>query len=268
MYNDPGRRGARWPSPIADANAKSDGPDAQASAAVGRPRHCSLMGMRIVSGGVPISLGFAAACTAVLLYSATATEDSALGIPQTRFAAVSGTYWLKFPVEALLRTLLFPLAHEDLTHLTNNLSLWLLLAPGLERRWGSLRFAVIMLLTTAAVAGAHAVVACETCGLIGASGLVFACISMSAGGDAPRRRTDTQQREVPAAFVLVVLLYSAREVSGWLSDDSGKVSRISHILGGAIGAVVAMSSWRWLAPQRMLLEQAARDDPATRRRLD
>ena len=87
-----------------------------------------------------------------------------------------------------------------------------------------------MIVSTAFVTGLlHALFFGNT-GLLGASGIVFACIMMASF-------TAFREGEIPLTFVLVLLLYLGSEVyAGITVSDS--ISNMTHIIGGLCGSVI------------------------------
>ena len=70
-------------------------------------------------------------------------------------------------------------------------------------------------------------------GLLGASGIVFACIMMASF-------TAFRQGEIPLTFVLVLVLYLGTEIYNGLAV-SDNISNLTHIIGGLCGSVIGYS---------------------------
>ena len=123
--------------------------------------------------------------------------------------------------------------HQDWTHLVANFSLILLIGPILEEKYhtGPL---LIMMLVTALVTGVINVVFLDSW-LMGASGVVFMMILLSSF-------TNIASGEIPLTFVLVVVVYLAREVVGAFSEDS--VAQFAHIAGGVCGSLFGFAVQR------------------------
>ena len=116
--------------------------------------------------------------------------------------------------------------HHDWTHLVANFSLILLIGPILEEKYHSGPL-LMMMLVTALVTGVINVVFLDSW-LMGASGVVFMMILLSSF-------TNIASGEIPLTFILVVVVYLAREVIGAFSEDS--VAQFAHIAGGVCGSL-------------------------------
>ena len=73
-------------------------------------------------------------------------------------------------------------------------------------------------------------------GLLGASGVAFMLIVLSS-------LTSYNRREIPLTFVLVVLLFVGGEVAMAVTQRD-QVSQFAHIIGGACGAMLGLTSKR------------------------
>ena len=116
--------------------------------------------------------------------------------------------------------------HGGWEHLVANFALILLIGPILEEKYGSGPL-LAMMLVTAVITGVINVVFLDSW-LMGASGIVFMMILLSSF-------TNIASGEIPLTFVLVVVVYLAREVVGALSEDS--VAQFAHIAGGVCGSL-------------------------------
>ena len=116
--------------------------------------------------------------------------------------------------------------HQGWTHLVANFSLILLIGPILEEKYHSGPL-LLMMLVTALVTGVINVVFLDSW-LMGASGVVFMMILLSSF-------TNIASGEIPLTFILVVVVYLAREVIGAFSEDS--VAQFAHIAGGVCGSL-------------------------------
>ena len=115
--------------------------------------------------------------------------------------------------------------HESWAHLLGNFVFVLLIGPMLEEKYRS--GAVLAMLLVTALVTAVANLLLFHSGLMGASGIVFMLILLSSF-------TNIRAGEIPLTFVLVVLLFLAREVIEALGRDN--VSQFAHIMGGLCGA--------------------------------
>jgi membrane associated rhomboid family serine protease len=127
----------------------------------------------------------------------------------------------------ILRLFTHVIGHANWTHLMSNFSFILLVGPILEEKYGSLR-TLAMMAVTALVTGLLASLVFRT-GLQGASGVVFMFILLGSF-------TNSRQGEIPLTFVLVVVLFLAREVINAVAVRDN-VAQFAHIAGGVIGAI-------------------------------
>ncbi len=156
---------------------------------------------------------------------------------------VSRTYFTVLPTFAVTSPLSYfrlvshVVGHQDWTHLVANFSLILLIGPILEEKYGSGPL-VLMMLVTALATGILNVALLDT-GLMGASGIVFMMILLSSF-------TNIAAGEIPLTFILVVVVYLAREVASAFSADT--VSQFAHIAGGVCGSLFGFLFQRRAAP--------------------
>ncbi len=118
------------------------------------------------------------------------------------------------------------LGHRNWAHLTANFSVILLVGPILEEKYGSMNL-IKMMLITALVTGLMNSALFST-GLLGASGLAFLMILLASF-------TNNKEGEIPLTFVLVLILFLAKEVVQAFSSDD--ISQFAHIVGGLIGSL-------------------------------
>ena len=101
----------------------------------------------------------------------------------------------------------------------------MLLGPFVEKRYGSGR-TVIVILVTAIVTGLVHFIFVPNTALLGASGVAFAFIILSS-------LAEFKRHEIPVTFLLVAALYLGQQIVGLFQQDS--VSQLTHILGGVVG---------------------------------
>lgn len=116
--------------------------------------------------------------------------------------------------------------HRNWLHLMSNFSFILLIGPVLEEkhRSGAL---LAMLMVTALVTGILNIIFFST-GLMGASGIVFMLILLSSF-------TNIRSGEIPLTFVLIVVLFLAKEFINAFAEDN--ISQFAHIIGGICGSL-------------------------------
>lgn len=168
----------------------------------------------------PAVLSYALICVAVLV-----ADLLTNGQVSRVYFAVPPTFDGQSPV-SYFRLISHAAGHQDWTHLVANFSLILLIGPILEEKYHSGPL-LGMMLVTALVTGVINVLFLDT-GLMGASGVVFMMILLSSF-------TNIAGGEIPLTFILVVVVYLAREVVGAFAEDS--ISQFAHIAGGVCGSL-------------------------------
>lgn len=132
-----------------------------------------------------------------------------------------------------LRLFTHMLGHQNLSHYTSNMMMFLLIGPILEEKYGSRKLIEIILLV-AGVTGIFHVLLFPNTGLLGASGIVFAFIILVSV-------TGTRnENEIPLTMVIVAIIYIGQELyNGIIVSDN--ISQLTHIIGGLIGALYGMT---------------------------
>ena len=125
-----------------------------------------------------------------------------------------------------LRLFTHVIGHQNWLHLMSNFSFILLIGPVLEEKYRSGPL-LLMVLVTALVTGIMNILFFST-GLMGASGIVFMLILLSSF-------TNIRSGEIPLTFVLIVVLFLAKEFINALAEDD--VSQFAHIIGGICGGL-------------------------------
>ena len=174
-----------------------------------------------ITYNAPVTLTLALASTAVLI------GDQITGGQLTaHFFSVGGTMNVRNPVD-YLRLFTYILGHASWSHLLSNFAFILLLGPILEEKYGSGRL-LLMILVTALTTGLLNVLLLKT-GLLGASGVVFMMILLVS-------ITNLRKGQIPLTFILIVVLYLAREIIAAFQTDDG-ISQLAHIAGGLCGSL-------------------------------
>jgi membrane associated rhomboid family serine protease len=125
-----------------------------------------------------------------------------------------------------LRLFSYVLGHRNWQHLMSNFAFVLLIGPVLEEKYRSGPI-LLMLVVTALITGLLNVLLFTT-GLMGASGIVFMLILLSSF-------TNIRSGDIPLTFILVVVLFLAKEIINAFSGDN--ISQFAHILGGFLGSL-------------------------------
>jgi len=129
------------------------------------------------------------------------------------------------------RLLLHVLGHASFAHFSGNITLLLVLGPGLEERYGS-RVILFAVLVTAFISGLAQWLLFPGVALLGASGIVFMMILMSSLGG-------SRGGGVPLTLILVFLIYVGGEVVKGISAQDN-VSQLTHVIGGVCGTVLGV----------------------------
>jgi membrane associated rhomboid family serine protease len=167
----------------------------------------------------PVTLTYALVAATVLIVA----QLGATGV--MRFFSIGPELDFSNPLE-WLRLVTHIGGHAGWSHLMANFAFILLLGPILEEKYGSGNI-LFMMIVTALVTGLLNVIFLPT-GLLGASGIVFMMILLVSF-------TNIRAGEIPLTFILVVLLFLAREVVTAVQEDS--ISQFAHIVGGVCGSL-------------------------------
>lgn len=113
--------------------------------------------------------------------------------------------------------------HLGWEHFLGNMSYILLLGPMVEEKYGSEKL-LVMVLTTALIAGILNNLFFSNIALCGASGIVFMLIVLSSV-------TSVEKGKLPLTLVLVIVIYLGAEIyNAIMITDS--ISQFTHIVGG------------------------------------
>ena len=124
-----------------------------------------------------------------------------------------------------LRLFSYVFGHANFTHLAGNITMLLLVGPIAEERYGSWNLCIMMAVT--ALAGGILNTLFFNTGILGASGIVFLMIILSAF-------TGVKKGEIPLTLILVAAVYLGQEIySGLFVNDN--VSHFGHLCGGVSG---------------------------------
>jgi membrane associated rhomboid family serine protease len=168
----------------------------------------------------PVILSFALICALVLLI-----DQLSGGVFIRAFFVLPPTFEFG-SLLSWLKLFTYVIGHQGWAHLISNFSFILLIGPVLEEKYGSIPLLLMMLVTALATALLNLLIV--RTGLYGASGIVFMLILLSSF-------TNIRQGEIPLTFILIVVLYLAREFVSALNPDT--ISQLAHIAGGVIGGL-------------------------------
>jgi GlpG protein len=144
-----------------------------------------------------------------------------------RYFAVAGSInWGS--VADWFRLFSHPLGHAGWAQLAGNLTFVLLLGPMLEARYGG-RWLLLLMLITAVTAGLANVLLFNTT-LLGASGVVFMLLALTA-------MTDLRAGTLPLTFLLLAAIFISGEL---LLASDRSASQLAHLIGGGVGALIGV----------------------------
>lgn len=174
----------------------------------------------------PVTLGFAGVSLFALAL------DWLTGGASTR---VLFSVYRASPADPLtyVRVFLHVLGHAGFVHYASNMALLLVLGPLVERYYGSLQL-LWMMAVTALVTGLAHLLLSSSAAALGASGIVFMLIMLSA-------ISGRSSGKVPLTLVLVAVIYLGQELAGGLFQRDN-ISQLAHVFGGLCGIVLGMIS--------------------------
>ena len=167
----------------------------------------------------PFTLSFALLCGLATLLCAVFSECRTLLFSTYRAPLSDPLMYLRLFTHVL--------GHIDLAHLIGNMTLFLLLGPALEEKYGASRMLVVVL-ATALITGIIHNLFFPSTALLGASGVVFAMILLTSF-------TGFKEGEIPLTFILLALLYLGQQVWDGITVRDN-ISNLSHIIGGLVGS--------------------------------
>lgn len=123
-----------------------------------------------------------------------------------------------------VRCVTYFFGHSGWSHYASNMLLMLLVGPVVEEKYGSGNL-IFMIMVTGIASGIINCIFFDA-GIIGASGIVFMMIILSAF-------TNMKKGEIPLSLILVAAIYLGREIVNAFTPDT--VSQFGHIMGGIFG---------------------------------
>lgn len=184
------------------------------------------MGLKI-RYNAPVVLSFSLICCAVYVINyifGGDVENNPNGIIGQFFVLPGEWYWSDW--KNYIRIFSYTMGHASTEHIVGNMSIFLLIAPIMEEKYGSKNILTMMVVT--AIVTAIFQVLLFSSGLLGASGLVFMFIVLVSFADA-------KNGTIPFTFILVVLFFIGKEIMSSMGDDN--VSQYAHIAGGILGGI-------------------------------
>lgn len=179
----------------------------------------------------PVVLTFALICTAVYIlnYITGGDVDKNPNGLIGSFFVLHGGQWSG--IMNYLRMFTYTMGHGSVSHLVGNMSIFLLIAPIMEEKYGSRNILIMMLITSMVTAVFQLLL--FSSGLLGASGIVFMFIVLVSFADA-------KDGTIPMTFILVVLFFLGQEIFASMKQDN--ISQYAHIAGGILGGVFGFSA--------------------------
>lgn len=183
----------------------------------------------------PVVLTFSLLCIAVYVVDLVAGMGNApntVGPITRQFFTLSGIFDWSNPLD-YVRLFSYTMGHANQAHIMGNMSIFLLIAPIMEEKYGSRRI-LFMMLATAIVTGVLQILLFDTA-LLGASGIVFMFIVLVSFAN-------VQKGSIPLTFILVVLFFIGQEIIHSLQANN--VSEYAHIMGGVMGGIFGATMQR------------------------
>lgn len=141
--------------------------------------------------------------------------------------AFFSVYRSSFSVAWFIRLFGHVLGHSSISHYASNMTLFLLLGPVLEKKYGGgtllEAFGIV-----AVISGLVNIIFFPGAALLGASGLVFMMIVLVSA-------EDLRSREIPITMILVIVIYLGSEIVNMVAVRDN-ISQLTHIIGGLCGA--------------------------------
>ena len=167
----------------------------------------------------PVILTFAAVCAVTLLL-----DWITKGFTNRLLFICYGHGSLLDPL-TYLRIFTYVFGHASFAHFAGNMTMLLLVGPIVEERYGSWNLAIMILVT--AIAGGILNTFFFSTGILGASGIVFLLIILSAFGN-------MKKGEIPLTLILIAAIYLGQEIYAGITVNDN-VSHFGHICGGVSG---------------------------------
>lgn len=129
--------------------------------------------------------------------------------------------------------------HSGLTHIVSNLLILGFVGPPVERKYGSLRYAIMILLTAFITAEFNSILF-ET-GIVGASGIVYMTIMLGAFafGNAFGSIKIKDKIKIPITAIIALVFYVGSEMLDSLTQFDN-ISHFGHIFGALCGFTFAL----------------------------
>lgn len=176
----------------------------------------------------PVVLTFSLICIGVYVIDSILSMGmgiNTIGPLTSNFFMISGTFNWYNPLD-YLRLFTYTMGHADQAHIMGNMSIFLLIAPIMEEKYGSRNILIMMMITALMTAAIQILLFND--GLLGASGIVFMFIVLVSFADA-------RKGSIPLTFILVTIFFLGQEVLHSIQDN--QVSEVAHMAGGIFGGI-------------------------------
>lgn len=176
----------------------------------------------------PVILTFALICIVVYFIDIVMSVGSSpndIGPLARNFFTLPGFFNWTNPLD-YVRMVTYTMGHANQAHIMGNMSIFLLIAPIMEEKYGS-RKILFMMLVTAVITALFQIILFNS-SLLGASGIVFMFIVLVSFAN-------VQKGSIPLTFILVVLFFIGQEIIH--SMQVNNVSEYAHIMGGVMGGI-------------------------------
>lgn len=180
---------------------------------------------RGISYNAPVVLTFALVSLIVLILNMLTN-----GMTNRLFFSV---YRSNFSLAYVIRLVGHCLGHANWSHYAGNMTLFLLLGPILEDKYGSGKL-LLMIVITAVISGLLNILLFPQIALLGASGIVFMFIVLTSASCMVDDR-------IPLTMILIIVIYLGAEVMNALTKQDS-ISQFTHIIGGVCGAVFGLAN--------------------------
>lgn len=142
-------------------------------------------------------------------------------------------YRSNFSLAYVIRLVGHCLGHANWSYYAGNMTLFLLLGPILEDKYGSGKL-LLMIVITAVISGLLNILLFPQIALLGASGIVFMFIVLTSASCMVDDR-------IPLTMILIIVIYLGAEVMNALTKQDS-ISQFTHIIGGVCGAVFGLAN--------------------------
>ena len=142
-------------------------------------------------------------------------------------------YRSNFSLAYVIRLVGHCLGHANWSHYAGNMTLFLLLGPILEDKYGGGK-PLLMIVITAVISGLLNILLFPQIALLGASGIVFMFIVQTSASCMVDDR-------IPLTMILIIVIYLGAEVMNALTKQDS-ISQFTHIIGGVCGAVFGLAN--------------------------